>query len=647
VGRGARSAVTWRAVALGALGSLALGLGCPYAIHVLRGSYMDLDFSTPGAIFLLFFLVVGPNALLRWLAPDWAFSPAELIVAYSMMIVASALPTMGLSGQLYPLITAPYYYATHENKWEQLLLPHIPWWAVPTGAGIGAPVIKYFYEGLPPGTPVPWRAWLVPTAAWLVLLFALHLVMMASMVLLRRQWADHERLAYPLTQLPLELTGASAGGKSALLRSAWLWGGFALPFLHGSLVGLHYYFPPVPLPRTVWSWPMFRNTLSMQVRISFPMLGFFYLVPLESSFSLWFFNRLFFAARGLMNVLGVGLRESLGVYGAQTPTFAHLGMGALVAMFASHLWVARRFWRAVWERVMGRGDPSLDAGEIISYRLALSSMVVGLVVMGVWLVVAGMPAVVVPFFLAVAMLIFIGLTRVVVESGLAEAVAPSIAPGITTSTLGTHILGERGLVVLGLSYVWCSDLRTLVMTSTAHVLKMAEHIRGYRRRLFAALWVAIWVAVISSGWLTVRGAYAIGGTTMNAWFFNGGPLACYKWVEEKLRNPTPPNVPGMMLTGVGAVLYLLLVAARFRYAAWPFHPLGMVVGGVWIMDTIWFTCFLAWLVKAVIMRYGGASGLRRFRPFFLGLILGQYTCNAVWLFLDYLTGHTGNQIFWV
>jgi hypothetical protein len=640
------SAVTWRAIGVGALCCLALGLGGPYATHVLRGSYMDLDFSTPGAVFLLFFLVVGPNALLRWLYPRKVLSPAELLTTYSMMIVASAIPTMGLSAQLYPIISAPFYYASPENKWADLICRYIPSWVAPQGSAVGSPVIKYFYEGLPPGSPIPWGAWIVPVVTWLILLFALHLAMICSMVLLRRQWADHERLVYPLTQLPVELAGVQSGGRPVLLRSPWMWIGFALPFFFGSLTGLHNYFPSIPTTPMAWNIPVFRHSLDMSVRISFPMIGFFYLVNLESSLSLWFFNRLFFIARGIMNIYHIGLQESLGIYGAQTPTFAHLGMGALFALFASNMWAARRFLGEAWGRVKGR-NLYLDEGETVSYRFAFWGLVLGLAVMGIWLNLAGMPAIVVVFFLTVAMLIFIGLTRVVVESGLAEAVAPSIAPGITTSSLGTSIIGNRGIIALGMTYVWCSDLRTLVMTSAAHALKMADLIQHDRRRLFAAMWIAIAVAVISSGWITVRDGYAIGGTTMNGWFFNGGPLACYKWVQEKLLAPTRPNWPGWGLTAAGMTFYLLLTAARFRYASWPLHPLGLVVGGTWLMDQLWCTCLIAWLLKTVTLRYGGPKTLQKMRPLFLGLILGQFTCNAVWLFLDWATHHTNNGIFWI
>ncbi|MFQ5810855.1 MAG: DUF6785 family protein, partial [Armatimonadota bacterium] len=115
-----RSGITLRGIFVGALGALAIGLGAPYATMVLRGSTMALDFSTPGAIFLLFVLVAGPNLLLQRFCPRWALSPAELITAYIMMVIASAIPTMGLTAQVLPLITAPYYYATPENKWQEL-----------------------------------------------------------------------------------------------------------------------------------------------------------------------------------------------------------------------------------------------------------------------------------------------------------------------------------------------------------------------------------------------------------------------------------------------------------------------------------------------------------------------------------------------
>jgi len=639
------AAVTGRSLVIGAVGASILGVGCPYATHVLRGSFMDIDFSTAGAVFLLFVLVVGPNLLLRLLRPAWALTRAELITAYIMMVMASAVTTMGLSSQLPALISAPHYYATPENKWASLLLPHLKDWLSPAGAAIDSPVIVRFFEGAPPGTPIPWHAWAPALMAWLPFLLCLHFVMICMMVLVRRQWVEREKLAYPLTQLPLEMAAPGRFGPP-VLRSWLLWAGFSLPMLVSSLVGLHNYFPKVPAPRLYWGLPVFRRTSTLHLRISFPMIGFFYLVSLETVFSLWFFNVLMVVARGVMNIFGVELPENLGVYGARSPTFAHLGMGAIAAMVLSNAWIAREHLAQMvgWG---GRRHAVAASEEVMPPRLALWGAILGLALLGVWLNQSGLPALVVPLFLALAMLLFIGLTRIVAESGMAEAVASTIAPGATVSALGSRAIGPSGVVAMGVAYVWCSDIRTYVMASAANSLKMAEVIGRNRPRLLAAMGLGLLVAISTSLWLTIHQAYRDGGINMEPWYLRDGPIACYRWVVDKVANPTGPDLWGWVLTVAGAALYLALTALRFRFIGWPFHPIGITIGGVWIMDQIWFTCLLAWLAKWAILRYGGLKTFRQVRAFFLGLILGQFTCNGLWLIVDALTQHTGNAIFWI
>ena len=31
------------------------------------------------------------------------------------------------------------------------------------------------------------------------------------------------------------------------------------------------------------------------------------------------------------------------------------------------------------------------------------------------------------------------------------------------------------------------------------------------------------------------------------------------------------------------------------------HPIGFVIGPIWLMDRLWFAVFLAWLIKACIL----------------------------------------------
>ena len=62
------------------------------------------------------------------------------------------------------------------------------------------------------------------------------------------------------------------------------------------------------------------------------------------------------------------------------------------------------------------------------------------------------------------------------------------------------------------------------------------------------------------------------------------------------------------------------------------------------MDTAWFPVFLAWLLKIVLLKYGGLKAYRSLWPLFYGLILGQFVAGGFWLIVDYFTGTTGNGL---
>lgn len=640
-------AFTFRALLAGASGSLIIAVGVPYGTYVVRGSYMDLDYSTPAAIFLLLILSLGVNTLLRRVSPpgrSWALSPPELIVAYIMMAVACTLPVMGFTAQVLPTITAPFYFANSGNRWEEIIQPHLPAWLAPRDPV----VVREFFEGMRRAGDVPWGAWVVPIASWLAFLIPFHFACLCMMVLLRRQWCNRERLAYPLTHLPIEMVAGCGPGPRPLYRNPLLWIGFAIPFALGSMKALHQYFPTFPTPVLETSFPMFRNLMRLQLRVSFPMVGFFYLVNLDTTFSLWFFNLLAFCIRGVMAIMAVEYKESLGPYGTPSPIFAHLGMGAMIVLVFSGLWYARPHLREVWRTITGRPGGADDSGEVLSYRMAFIGMCAGVLCMGAWLWMAGMPLPVIPVLLVAAFVLFIGLTRVVVESGLAEAVASTTAMGFSVSSLGTAAFGPKGLVALGLCYVWAGDLRTLMMTSTANSLRMGELARPSRRPLVGAIFLAILIGLFGSLAMTLFLAYKKGGgLNLNNWFFVNGPQSPWRYVADRMNNPTGVSGSGLLLESLGAGVMLFLTIMRQRHVWWPFHPIGFAVGTTWIMDQIWLSALICWALKLGIVRFGGLRAFRTARPIFLGLILGQFTCNGMWLIIDSFTGMKGNQIFWI
>ncbi len=638
------NAFSARAILTGSVLSLCLACGAPYGNMVIRGSYLALDFSTPGAIFL-FFLLVGPlNFLAGKIHRRWALTRPELLVVYTMMITASAIPTMGLSEYLLTIITSAQYFATPENEWAALIGFHVPVWMVPQSPE----AITWFYEGLPEGTALPWQPWVEPLCYWAIFVVSLYLVMISSMVILRRQWVERERLIFPIVQVPLEMVRKTKTGTRPFLRSPAMWAGFALPLLVSSLNGLHAYHSMVPAVQQVSAIPIFRDAVTLIFRLSFPMVGFSYLINLDIALSLWFFNLLAKLMQGIMSIVGIASTQKLGIYGAAgKPILAHQGQGAFFVLVFFGLWLARSHLRAVWRKATTGDEEVDDSQEIMSYRAALVCLVGGYLVMAIWLTLSGMPLWAALATLALALAIFVGLTRVVAESGVAAAVSPLIASATLVSAVGSTILGPAGMVGLAYTHVWGADIRTFVMASCMHSLKLSEGMGKNVRPLFWVMLLAIFISLVGSVWTILYLAYEYGGINLNDWFFSGGARAPFDFVAEKLQTPTEPSLEAWGNTLFGGTLMALLMLARHRLLWWPLHPIGYPISMVWLMDQLWFSIFLAWLFKLIIMKYGGPGLFRRAKPFFLGLIVGQFTAAGLWLAIDYLTGMTDNVVFWI
>ncbi len=101
---------------------------------------------------------------------------------------------------------------------------------------------------------------------------------------------------------------------------------------------------------------------------------------------------------------------------------------------------------------------------------------------------------------------------------------------------------------------------------------------------------------------------------------------------------------GYLWTGVGAGVMLLLTYAQRMFFWWPLHPLGFLAQGGWIMRQLWFSFFLAWVVKTTVLRVGGGKAYKKARVFFIGIIVGLLVVGGIWLIIDSITGMRGNRI---
>ena len=110
----------------------------------------------------------------------------------------------------------------------------------------------------------------------------------------------------------------------------------------------------------------------------------------------------------------------------------------------------------------------------MSYRWSFFGAVGGVLVMSCWLWIMGTPLWVAFVFVVLALLIFLGLTRIVAEAGLAAVRAPMTAPDLVILGLGTDLVTRTGVWNLSLAYMWGADVRVFVMATCTNALKLIE-----------------------------------------------------------------------------------------------------------------------------------------------------------------------------
>ena len=641
------SGVTLRSLVIGAGLSLLIGVGSPYGSFVIMGSNMSQ--LNGAAAFFLFFLWVGVvQVLLGVVHRRLVLSKGELLTIYIMMVVATAFSGSERNGFCLMLLgstSGVFYLATPENNWAERVHPYVADWMVPQDE-MG---IRWFFEGLPYGESIPWGMWLPPLFWWLVFMVALWTVSICTMVILRRQWVEHEHLIYPITKIPLAMAETQSGRSSVapFFKKGLMWVGLLLAFGRVSLNALNHYFPSVPvIPANFGDIYLLRGIVGISFYLNLMILGFAYFLKADVMLGMWVFLLLRFLEEGVLNMTGAGIGEALSNYGGGGGVrgiLAHQSLGAMTAMVLFGLWIARGHLQAVFRKAF-RGDASVDdSDEIMSYRTAVWGLIVGLVGMSVWLWRAGLPLWVAPLFLFGTLVTFVSLTRIIAEAGLPIVFPRNIPLDVVISGVGAKYIGPSGIAALAPTVIWTESLASTMMAHTATGLKLSGEIAQRKRWLLLAIAIAIGVSAISTFWMSLSVAYREGAINV-AGSVSYLPDFTWAYAASRVDENAGPNWMGWFIRLIGAGVMAGLLILQRRFIWWPLHPLGFVTSMDRVMGTAWFPVFLAWLLKTVLLKYGGLKAYRSLSPLFYGLILGQFVAGGVWLIVDYFTGMMGNGL---
>ena len=187
-------------------------------LEVVRYTFPTIIHPFSNVIFVIFWLLLIRHILVK-VSPTLGLSQQELLTIYVMLGFVSCLCSYDMMEILVPILGHPFRFATPENGWRELLFKHLPEWLTVRDEKALTPFYKggstLYEEGY-------FKAWLIPGVAWIAFLFALMVVMLGLTTLLRKQWTEHERLTYPLIQLPLEMTNPRSSFFKKQADVAWL-----------------------------------------------------------------------------------------------------------------------------------------------------------------------------------------------------------------------------------------------------------------------------------------------------------------------------------------------------------------------------------------------------------------------------------------
>ncbi len=602
---------TWRAIALGLL------LAIPHG-------YFSMQTPTPSTVSLIYpviinltLLVVLNLALKRWLS-RLAFSQGELLTIYTMLSLAVGIAGNDVMRVMAPILGHAFWFATPENEWQSLFFRYLPRWLVVDDVR----VLERLYEG--DSSFYDWRyvrAWLVPVFWWGMLLFALMMVMLGINTIIRKQWMEHERLSYPIIQLPLAMP--QDGGSGKFFRSRALWLGIAIAGGINLINGLHTFFPAIPLLpiRTIEMGRYFTEKPLSAVGWTpvcfFPfVIGLSYFMPLDLAFSCWFFY--------LVWKLELVLGASLGLH--SLPEFPYIkpqSSGAYLAIGVLAIWSARRHISSALRGVFDRSFRE-DAEEPMRYRTALGFILIGIVFLAFFCIRAGMSLWVFTVFFGFYFLLAFALTRLRAELGPPVNELYNIGPDqMLPKIFGTRRLGASNLTMFALFWGFNRAHRCNPMPYQLEAFKLAEESKTTQKHLVSAIvlvsilgiWVAFW------GFLHARYKHGFGG---------GSGWEAYRHLERWLYYMPGRDTAATGFMGGGFMIVLILTFLRHRLLWWTLHPVAYPLASSWTMSWMWFPIFISWLIKRILLKNGGITAYRKAIPFFFGLILGEYFIGGMW-----------------
>ncbi len=661
-----RPAVNLRSVLIGLWVVVIICGLSPYNDFAVNNTYLIGNFLPIGFILILFILVIVINApLLRWW-PKIALQQGELAVITVMALCACSIPGSGLMRYLPASIVGTYTSAAEQpDVARSLEKAGLPQWLRPNvgtenPVEIGYSDVYSQYLSRSPDGTVPWGHWVGPFLYWGIFFISMWGLTLCLSIIVNKQWAENEKLSFPLASVYTSLIEQPAPGCSVnqLFSSRSFWIAACAIFAVHMLNGLHQYdlsFPEIPrsfdfnniFTDSPWLYMQYEFKKS---EVYFSILGITYFLQTKTSFSIWFFIVV------LQIVLMItGSQQYEITSGAQKDeTFGGMVTLSLILVYTGR----HHYWLVLKSMLSFRRDVDRELNQFVvagwGSIACLISLVLFLLFMGSTPIGALLTS------LSLVMMVMI-VARVVAETGLifvqinwspSRLWAYSVlipAKPLPTSSASFLATCWTGLLM--------HDVRESFATFCQQGLRVADHSiadseksRSPLFNLILAIALALIVGYVASacGMLWTEYHYA---STLNS--TPEAPINSYGifWsVKDQILDPLQsyPNIPAESHSQVFHILLGSLITGslsilRLSYTWWPLQPIGFIILYSWGTRMIWFSVFLGWLAKVVIVRIGGSKLYCDSRNVFIGLILGEALAAGFWMVISLILNALGYE----
>ncbi|MFC1713535.1 DUF6785 family protein [Candidatus Poribacteria bacterium] len=576
-------------------------------------------------IFCLLILIFS-NLLLRKLLPGKALTQGELLTIYIILSMATVISGHDTIQTLICHLGHPFWFATPENEWKELFFRYIPRWL----AVDNKKVLEGYYEGHSTFLETERiKAWLSPVLWWSAFTIIMSFIMLFVNVILRKQWIRREKLTYPIIQLPFEIT--KDGGSWKFLSNRLFLIGFAVASLIDIINGLNYLYPAVPFLNIRYEVGKYFTEKPLSAMGQTPVqfnpfaIGLGFLIPLDLSFSCWFFYLFWKAQLILGSAIGT----------TALPGFPYMDiqrLGGFIAIGIVALFMSRRYIWQVFLRAIARKSEVHDEDEPMRYRTALIGFTISSSLLITFCYMAGMSILAILSFFGIYFIVLMAFTRIRAELGPPVLAIFGTGPELLiTNVIGTRSISPKDLTMFSLLHGISRNYRSKPMPDQLEAFKLAEEANIDSKKLVYVMMTSIAFGTVLCFSFFLHAGYRWG--SLGIW---RGEQA-FSRLQTWLSYPHPPDYPSTVFAGVGFIFVIMMMALRLRFLWWPIHPIAYPLASVWEFKFIWFPIFISWAIKYIILKYGGLHSYRKAIPFFLGLVIGEFFVAGFWGIFGLLT----------